>query len=283
MTHLATRLGIDGLAPSAILSDPTCCPPSLCQIDACALACNFVHSLPSGPLWDKAKRTALAKLSCAEPITFDETCTSIVAYAGQAGLHLHMLLREALWPAIRESHPATAFDTLDDWLDRLGWQDCFRCACDCIDYDRGEGRPPYELIQSDGRSICCPSEAPEGLTQAVKKNIVIALWRLRLGIIANLDSINFVIEPLGAHLAPDPETEDGCCVPAFILSPISDSIAAACLIECPRGEPCPAVQAYWLLNCDGAGDDRRIYPGILAAECIVRSILADRRVTITRT
>ena len=42
------------------------------------------------------------------------------------------------------------------------------------------------------------------------------------------------------------------------------------------------MQAYWELDCDGFGDGRRIYPGMLAAQCIVLSLTASRGVSVTR-
>lgn len=207
------------------------------------------------------------------------------------------MLVGGVWPQLREANPATAYSTLDDWLDRLGWEDCYRCACDCVDPDAGEDRPPFELITPDGRRICCPSEATPELERAVKRGIVLALWRLRLGIVPNLDAINFVISSLGAYIEPVTILDEcgqsqSCCRPTFRIFPTSDTLPCALEKSCPRPvlDPAPCasgpcechVTAYWELDCDGAGDGRRIYPGVLAAECIVRSILSDRYFTLTR-
>jgi hypothetical protein len=197
-------------------------------------------------------------------------------HAVYSGHKLHSLIRDVLWPVLRESNPATAYDSIDDWLDRLGWQDCFKCACDCVDADAGATLPPYELLQPNGYTICCPDEAPAGLTLAVKRGVIIALYRLQHGIIANLDSINFVISSLGAKLTPDfAAMPDPCCNQVFTICQTSDAIPAVTPTDCniQKSNDNPTVQAWWPLTCDGIGDNRRIYPGVLAAECIVRSIL----------
>lgn len=278
--------GIDGPVMVARLSDAACCPPTICEIDLCALACSFVHDLPSGPLWDRAKMKALNALQCGQPACDDPECGHIVLHAIYSAHKLRALLLSGVWPQLREANPATAYDTLDDWLERLGWEDCFKCACGCVDADGGQTLPPFQLLMPDGRTICCPDEAPAELTRAVKKGIVLALWRLRLGIVPTLDAINFVISSLGAELVPDTQTDPTpCCRPQFIIRPTADTLPCATLEPCPRPRELPppcTVQAYWLLTCNGDGDNRRIYPGVLAAECIVRSILSDRLVTINR-
>jgi hypothetical protein len=276
--------GLDGPEDTAPLIADDCCPPDLCEIDVCTLACALVADLPTGPLWDIPKRTVLTRLRLGEADTPPGECTSIVTYAVTAARHLHYALQTALWTTLRESDPFTAVDTLDDWLERLGWQDCFRCACGCVDLDAGETLAPYELLQPDGTTICCPSAAPVGLSEAVKRATVIALWRLRLGIIPNLDSINFVIASLGAKLVPAVAQAAACCRPGLDLISTAETLPGVAYAPCPRdgsAEPDP-VKAWWTLSCDGQGDGRRIYPGLLAAECIVRSILSDMPVALTR-
>ena len=268
-------LGIDGLAEKGKLAPDGCCPPSICNIDPCGLVCNFISQLPSGPMWDRGKAEAMGHNWNCSAEGLSEECTSMVRHAAYIAQLLHMGLMAALWPAIRESSPATAYDTLDEWLDRLGWQHCFKCACECV--DDPSDLPPFQLLQPGGSTICCPDEAPEGLTRAVKRGIAVALWRLRLGVIRNLDSINFIISPLGASVTA--EMVDGA--PKLTICNDGDLIAGACADMC-LGEPCPSVQSYWLLTCDGAGDNRRIYPGVLAAQCIVRSLISNRQITLTR-
>ena len=304
MNCSSPALGIDGLTPRGVLSGDPCCPPTICNIDLCGLACNFIGLLPTGPLWDIPKLKAFDRVkqygdpACGEPKCEDSDCVSIVRHAVYSAHKLHHYLFGALWPALRESDPATAYDTLDSWLDRYGWQDCWKCGCDCED-DPGSAAP-FDLIFPDGRRICCPSEAPAGLDMAVKKGVVIALHRLRLGITPNIASINFVISSLGAMIEPDlaaVNSGEPCCNPSFVLSPTGFEIPAACLVECPRttgdapigaatdcwGMPCcHAVKSYWNLDCDGEGDGRAIFPGVLAAHCIVRSLLPDPSIRIRR-
>ena len=43
---------------------------------------------------------------------------------------------------------------------------------------------------------------------------------------------------------------------------------------CDTQVPLPKIQAYWDRDCDRpAGLPERVWPGVLAAECIVRSML----------
>ena len=139
---METVLGIDGRAPKGELPPDGCCPPKLCHIDPCGLACNFVNALPRGPLWDLDKATALAS-GCAEPL--QGNIGPVVRHAIYAAKRLHATLMSALWPALRESDPATAYDTLDEWLDRCG-------GCDSGD---GAARPQrdgdlgYGWIEAD--------------------------------------------------------------------------------------------------------------------------------------
>jgi hypothetical protein len=269
---MTNMLGIDGRIDVGKLPPDGCCPPSICNIDPCDLVCNLVNTLPSGPLWDQAK---LEALSVDWTIGCNNGCTSMVLHAVYVAQLLHLHLMAGLWPAVRESNPATAYDTLDEWLERLGWQNCFKCACECID-DPSE-LPPFQLLQPDGSTVCCPDEAPAGLTRAVKRGIAVALWRLRLGVIRNIDSINFVLSSLSAEVTV--VRVDG--QPKLTVCNVGDTIAGACADMCLR-ETCAPVQSYWLLGCNGVGDNRRIYPGVLAAQCIVRSLISNRQITLTR-
>lgn len=322
-------LGIDGSVARAIGPRDGCCPPSICSIDLCGLMCNYVNLLPRGPLWDKPKALAMdwAKACCAAG-TLDEGeclppkgCTSLAAYALYTARRLFVVLQEALWPALREASPYTAFTTLDDWLVRLGWQDCFAAGC----------RDPYlgALTPVEIPGPCKPVyvdlDYGDDLTCAVKRGIVIALWRLNLGIIRNLDAINFVIAELGAVLSParvsckedlpcpcetadcaggvmsscpepdeenpgDPsETVDPCCLPCrhvvLTIAPsrgwlvkctprTCDPVSLCDRGVCPPAEGCETVEARYARG-DGDPEDLPdfIWPGVLAAECIVRSLL----------
>src|SRR5207244_9658331 len=117
-----------------------------------------------------------------------------------------------------------------------------------------------------------------------KKAIVISLTRAQMGVIRNLCGLNWIIEPLGAQLSPvfsDPVIDDSPCASecaeptAFEVAPSRDWLdgVAPCDI-CEMREGPPRVQAYWDRGCDRpAGLPDRIWPGVLSAECIVRSML----------
>jgi hypothetical protein len=111
-----------------------------------------------------------------------------------------------------------------------------------------------------------------------------------MGVIKNLCGINWIIEPLGAMIQPrnletavfpDPETMGGCdslCPDKveFEILPISDYLPGC--IDTSVCDPTPVrplVQAYKERNwCNSpAGLPAVIWPGVLAAECIVRSLM----------
>lgn len=319
-------LGIDGKVCQAALPRDNCCPPSLCQIDECGLICNLINTLPRGPLWDRAKIEALQAVSadCGGSLTLP--CHSIVSHSVYAGKKLYNLLMDALWPALRESSPYSAYDTLDDWLVRLGWQDCFDCACRSPDI---AGLSPLEVIYTgeitptpgpcDGTmtigspdAVCPPTLGdirhcftityPDDLACAVKRATAIALHRLSMGVVKNVDSINFVIAELGARIVPGTVTEadidcdlgaDGTgtdmlpdCAnnfkqkrASFTLEKTSEFLTRCFKDLCyPNVPPShPPLPAYYDATVTIPGDPGpsvlRVYPGMLAAECIVRSLM----------
>lgn len=287
---MVVRIGADCETDEAVLERDPCCPRDLCEIDLCDLQCNFVQLLPNGPLWDRAKAKGLEQFRqytwcqpyCPDP----EPCYTLVNYAVYNARRLHNLIFTALWPAIRESNPETASTTLDEWLDRLGWQDCYNNAC----RDPRLGNlTPYEIPGECG-PIFCPVETPADLECAVKRGIVRSLMRLRMGIIKNLCSINWVIEPLGAVVTHRPEIcvfDDGvttvaiteeldCCRGAhFTICGIDGTIETCLPVDCERPKTRPRINTLVERNiCDmPAGAQQRIRPNVLAAECIVRSLL----------
>lgn len=282
---------IEGYYPN--VSYGACCPDPLEVTDACGFACAFINLLPSGPLWDRAKTEALdwfnsnkytddgCELTGCPP---DEiTCQSLVAYAVYVSRILTHLLAAALCPALRESDPHTAVTTLDDWLERLGWEDCYKQQCRKVLVD---GMWPYEVEGVNG-PILCPVDTPPALECAVKSAIVKALTRAQMGGIKNLCWINWVIEPLGAvverYVAPPgtvPTPDDPCKPCGDPMFTICDSrpTLQACrtdLHSCGlTGDP-GTVQAYFdIPDCRRvAGMPDQIWPGVIAAECIVRSLL----------
>ncbi len=350
------RLGLDGHVCVGEIDRDRCCPPKICEIDLCDLRCNLVDLLPSGPMWDRAKAQAFIGPQsdcddCHDPQCATchnqrcpdcGPCVSVVGHALYTADTLFDRIHGALYPALREQSPYTAYYTLDEWLDRLGWQDCYRCGCRDCDDESGLG--PLEVLRTiNGRQrvVCCAPEFSEDLQRAVKRGIAIALWRINKGIIRNVDAINFVIRELGARLTfqcfrdvpLDPrrcwiddgwtavdcfeEPEPGACEPpdeayrcpaqacdsltlggtcgplirqfCYRVSPDTDTILAPlanCPDACQRHDPIPAdrvtacaihpgnpVQAYFeTRNATETCDVGRIYPGVLAAECIVKSL-----------
>lgn len=277
-------LGVDGFQEvGTITSDASCCTQDLCSIDPNALACNFVNLLPSGPIWDAQKQAAMQyyedRKDCEGPGScpgLDMDCTPFVMHSVYSAFRLYDGLTKALWPALRESDPRTACTTLDDWLDRLGWHDCFRGAC----RDPRLGPlTPYEIPTACGPVFCTNAGAPDPLECAVKHAIILALYRARLGIIKNVNGINWVIEPLGASIAVS--TDPGIPCPLVVtINKTRDDIEVCDCVTCPPTYPRPApIPAWYTPACDApAGLPQKIWPGLLAAECIVRSYLARQGV-----
>ncbi len=277
---MAQILTADGCQEASnIRFEDACCPPPLCELDYCAMACAFINLLPSGPLWDRPKAEALSRYpsagpaACAPAPAPEMGCQSLVAYAIYMSQILVDLLRNALAPTLREADPYTAVTTLDDWLDRLGWQDCY--ATQCRSVLLGD-LTPYEIMGECG-PIFCPVASPPELELAVKRGIVIALSRANMGGIKTLYWLNWVIEPLGAKIEGRNILTADCDTVQFTISRISDTLPAVidgyCLPEA-AAETVPADITRG--DCDRpAGAPEVIWPGIVAAECIVRSMLPN--------
>jgi hypothetical protein len=285
----AIGLGIDGMVPRGIIAPDPCCPPSICQISFCTLASQFLLSLPSGPLWDRAKEKARESMcaptcngsliSCPPPVS---GFTHLVQHALHTAEGLHDWIQNALWVSILESSPYTAYDTLDEWLDRLRWVDCYACAC------RNTASSVYApiAILNDCGEACCPELAIDlDLQVAVKKGTVIALAILSMGVTSNLDGMNAVIESLGAKVVLASHEPNGkkCPKIVFKVCPASDKIVKAARGKCsnrPLRNCCgntgdKLIQAYYqkCMDTDPIGLPDRVYPGVLAAECIIKSMI----------
>jgi len=270
-------VGADGLVDRLVVSQTyECCTHSLCDIDPCKLVCTFVDLLPTGPLWDKPKRQVLERFQekCIDDVLIppclyvEELCSSIVVHSVYTALRLYDVLLNSAYPALQESDPLTAYVTLDDWLDKLGWINCFEG--NCRDPDLGF-LTPLEVTDGCGPIACSP-DYPDDLVCAVKHAILVALTRLDIGVLSRVETINWVIEPLGARIQVTPNTE-GLCPLQYDIIATGDTIS-----ECPRPacnyRPVAMIQAYFEPNlCYLTGLPDKIYPGVLAAECIVRSML----------
>lgn len=277
-------LGIDGCTNGYTpVATQECCIQPICNIEPCELICQFVNLLPTGPMWDVPKKTVSDYFSDPEICTTGTVippnllsknmCSSLVVHSVYSALKLHDLLKNALWPALRESDPYTAFDTMDDWLDKLGWVDCMQGPC----RDPTLGNlTPLEVGTPCGSQFC-EIEYPECLTTTVKHAILVSLARVKRGIVPNIASLNWLIEPFHARLTPlnldlDEDGEVHCPL-RYEIAPLTDSLPLWQRDDCATQTP-QFCQAYFEPNtCAQTGLPDRIYPGLLAATCIVSSLL----------
>jgi hypothetical protein len=243
------------------------------------------------------------------PLLTDPRCPSLVLHSIYTVLKLRNVVHGALWPALRESSPYTAITTIDNHLARLQWEDCY--AQHCRSVLLGE-MTPLEVWTSCGPMFCPPDYPPE-LENAIKRGVATALTRANMGVIKNICGLNWIIAPLGAEIKPvyyvppeecvDPPDEypifpeqpvpcievppdqcidqDTLCDPspcanvAFEICNVGDYLPGIGSGDvCETLVPVPPVLAYWDRGCDRpAGLPDRVWPGVLAAECIVRSML----------
>jgi len=237
-------------------------------------------------MWDYWKAGAISYFQSNEdpaecPLVQDPACPSLILHSIYTVLKLRHVVHNALWPALRESNPYTAVTTLDNHLERLKWEDCY--AQHCRSVLLGD-ITPYE-IWGDCGPVFCPPNFPPELVNAVKKNVAIALTRANMGVIKNLCGINWIIEPLGSELRyanHNPTNINAQPCDTYCAEPRSYSLCYTrdWLEGVGSGDVCdtlksnPHVQAFWDHGCDKpAGLPDRIWPGLLAAECIVRSML----------
>lgn len=287
-----TKLSADGCVPFYYPEEEGCCPLPLCGNDLCCTFVAFMNLLPSGPLWDYWKSAAISYFETNPehpeecPLITDPSCPSLVLHSIYTVLKLRMVIHDALWPAFRESNPMTAVTTLDYHLARMQWEDCYNQHCRSVLL--GE-ITPLEIWTECGPLFCPPDYPPE-LEAALKKAIATALTRAQMGVIKNLCGLNWIIEPLGAEIKPvykpvvnpdpDPEPCDlyNCSDAAFIIGPSGDWLPGVGDGDiCTTNMPPEQIPAYWDRGCDRpAGLPDRIWPGVLAAECIIRSMLPPR-------
>ena len=277
------RYTADGCQSWIELDDTGCCPPPLCGNDLCCTFVAFFNLLPSGPLWDYWKAAAISYFerndNLAEcPLLHDPSCPSIVLHSIYTVLKLRRMVHGALWPALRESSPWTAVTTLDEHLSRLRWEDCYNQHCRSVLLG---DLAPYEVMGECG-PIFCPPDFPPELVCAVKKGVAIALNRANMGVVKNLCGLNWVISSLGAKIKPVyiPTSDNPCnllCTdnPQFEICQSQDWLEG-----CGSGDVCetrifPKIQAWWDWGCDKPAGlpEGPIWPGVLAAECIIRSLM----------
>lgn len=293
--------GVDGATLTGLLDDCGGCNDIPCA-DKFGYVCSFLDVLPTGPMWDLPKAEVRQVLEATGDVPVDGLgCNSMVTYAVYMGQLLHYYVTEVLGQTLREADPCTAVNTLDDWLDRTGWQDCYRNACrpDFI-----ASISPYESDNADcGGTSYCATQFPDEFERALKHGILMAMQRFRMGVIRNLEGINFVIEPLGAQMSavftpevqayladptacecPD-NTDCGCgvsCPPCwcdditFEVTNIGDTLPGAPTADSFCGDPPPTVAALQdYTNCTD-NTVTQLYPGVIAAECIIRAMLPQQ-------
>jgi hypothetical protein len=132
--------------------------------------------------------------------------------------------------------------------------------------------------------VYCEDSSPEELKIAVKHALIISLSRLNVGGIKNLDFVNWVIEPLGGRLQSVEDCPAGgsinYCEYVFDLVPVSTTLKKWSRSLCGTPESGGTVLANYLNSCS----NKTVWPGLLAAECIVRSLLhCNLKVVIRRT
>jgi hypothetical protein len=183
----------------------------------------------------------------------------------------------SLWPSLREADPETAFTTMDEWLDRLGWVDCYNQFC----RDPFLGQlSPYEILGECGVEYCPPTFTEE-FSLVYKRGIIRALNRLRRGVIPNLEAINFIIAPLYAELVLDPDygPANPLVEKCLVLQTTAEFAPPVTKFPCPRTDTTMVESEkqvpLWISPGKGlcAGGPAKAYPLVLAAHCIVRSLL----------
>lgn len=238
-------------------------------------------------------------------------CPTMVLHAVYTAAKLNSAIQDVLWPAIRESSPYTAAATLDDWLERFEWEDCHKTHCrsvllgDLTPYEiMGECGPvscppdvPEELecAVKHGLLVALQRASRGFIKNLAGINFVIeplgAVLRPRpsaplietvaVGLGATVDG---VVIPVGGSPTSDgiqigtqqqQGDNDECCNLGFEICNVGDTITA-----CPAADGAcypterQQVQAYVDRDCDApAGTPERVWPAVITAECLVRSII----------
>lgn len=283
---LTLTLGVDGRRAVELLDDNSCCSDPVCITEQEA-ACSIVDLLPSGPMWDRQKAEVRHRISDEGGVPLPGSPNafaypSMVTYAVYMGQVLADMVTTILQPVVREAFPHTAVDTLDDWLNRYDWVDCYRSACRAshvVQYS------PYET-ETDCGSEYFATDFSDDFERALKHAILQCLVRAQRGFIKNLDGINWVIAPLGAVVGPvysafvqdyidSGETCPSCfCeeVQLEITNTGEPTLPGAPTVDSMCGEA-PATVDAEQTYIDGAGGAVQVFPGVLAAECIVRALM----------
>lgn len=284
-------LGVDGRVPSSVLAeDCGGCLDIPCADDA-AFICSFIDLLPCGPMWDRQKDEAKELITANDGVPPGGfLCNSMVTLAILVAQALGFNVRSVLGANLRESSPHTAATTVDDWLLRYDWTDCYRSTCTT---EFIANLSPYHCPDECGSLTYVATDFPAEFEAALKHAILQSVFRFSRGVLKNLDGINFVIEPLGARIDPlysqpvlnfiaDPSscdcTDPNECPPCwrdeiqFQITGTSTTLPGAPSADSFCGERAADVNAEQeYTDCDGVVQLLR--PGVIAAECFVRAML----------
>lgn len=282
-------LGVDGQRPVAELEPDGCCGNPVCK-PYCDTACSFLDLLPTGPMWDRPKDAARqyfvasGAIDPCDPPAYDG-CPTMVSYAIYGARVLHDTVANVVWPAIRESRPETAVTTVDDWLSRFGWEDCFRVACADVFYQIDEDcAGPVVCVNPEAGTEHCSASYPAAFGAALKHATLTALARAKRGVIRNLDGLNWIIAPLGAVITPKdlPACTDNDGLPAcfcdtaeFNISSNSATLPGLPLVTGVCGEAAPTVAAEQTFTVDDLAPVA-VFPGVIIAATLVRSLMTRK-------
>lgn len=268
MSFMSPVPTLDGYQIPGVPADQGCCPPSLCNINYCDFICSFMAYMPSGPLWDFWKRFRADQMReygdiCGMPGCEEiPACLTIIDHAIYTAKKLLAILQDPLQTSIWESNPLTAFITREYWLSSFGWEDCFQgpstnaelgfptpyqavcnkllpqslCAFDTTLYQMtgtGGGNPnPIVNIEALVKAAC-----PAPLVLATQYAILIALKRMQLGVIRNIEGINFILAPLGCAISlVMPDQTD--CPPREQCVMVNDCNQMTGSADCAPYQPC---------------------------------------------
>lgn len=243
----------------------------------------------------------------------DFPCPSIVQHSVYTALRLYDLLANVLDPALKEADPFTAVTTLDVWLRVYGWEDCYAGVCrDLNRYPvisteiLGQAGPIACDFTAAGDE-CLTTAVKYGLVHAlaradmfIPKTLEAINWVLEpLGAVVGVDG--------------EPTAECGCCDMNFTLSAIKPTLpcptircdeepreidawyepectntltAADFAPICPPACACQNVLTQEREDYIAAMVARRnqqagriaglpntIWPGLITAECLFRSLI----------
>jgi hypothetical protein len=286
MQHVGVtlKLGADGEVPLGSSSVDVCTSANGCPPNKAAMMCAMLDDLPTGPMWDEQKARVREEITAAGGVpTGGLSCLSMAAYAAYMGAWVAEVVGRGYTPYLRESAPDTAVSTLDDWLERFGWVDCYRSPCRS---DYAAESSPYEYLDTTcNKRFYHPPSFPADYERALKYAILQSLVRLNFGVIKNVAGINWVIEPLGAKITPKysapvqewitaNETCHACWSEEadFTICNVGTTLPGA-PTEASFCGAAPATVAAQQTYTKKDNSTVQLYPGVVAAQCIASSLM----------